>query len=198
MESLISSLIGTLIGGVLALIGVYYGHKLQLSQKERQDQQMINGFLQAILTELDTCWERARDTVNPYIEELSEGIPFAVDVSIKTDFFTVYHNNSQLLGRVNDDHLRNLIVATYTRYKALVESYNVNTELLRDWRQSRHMCAVTTEEDLSKYYFDKAQNEYIQLVVFAKLLKTDHLLLKEQINDLLPALRKAVNEVPRT
>src|SRR5262245_33994746 len=139
MESFVSSIIGALIGGLLALIGVYYGYRLQRLQQQEQRHQTVRGFLQAILTELETCWKRAQETVNPFLENLPDAAAFELEVSIRTDFFTVYHNNSQLLGSVPDDDLRSLIVSTYTRYKALAESYNVNTELLRNYRQSQHL-----------------------------------------------------------
>jgi hypothetical protein len=193
MEQFFTSLLGALVGGVIALVGVYVAHRLQLSRERTQDEQILRGFLQAILTELETCWSRAEQTVNPVIERLPANAAFEVYVFIDTDFFTVYHNNSHLLGRVSDDSLRELIVATYTQYKALTETYNVNTRFLQTWRESEHMISITADERLKRYYEQKAQREHAELVSWAHALKHDHLQLKQQIETLIQALRKAVD-----
>lgn len=172
MDQFIPSFLGALVGGFFALLGVLFAHTLQLSRQRKQDQKIVRGFLQAILTELETCWSRAKETVNPLIENLPDNQPFPSEVFINTDYFTVYHNNSQMLGRVEDDDLRNMIVATVTRYKALVETYNVNTQFYLKWKE--------TGDD---YYREMT-------LLWPIALKNDHYKLKEQIEMLLPALRK--------
>ena len=173
MESFIASLLGALIGGFLALIGVYFSHRLELSRQRQQERQMLRAFLQAILAELETCWNRAQVTVNPIIENHPDNQPFESEIFIETDFFTVYHNNSNMLGRINDDQLRQMIVATYTRYKALVETYNSNTRYIRQWKSSG-----------TDYHRQQALGWTIAL-------KNDHKQLKKEIEALLPVLRNA-------
>ena len=174
MEPFIASLLGALLGGLLALLGVILAHNLQLARQQKQEQKTVSGFLQAILTELDTCWNRAQETVNSVLESHPDNQPFESEVFINTDYFTVYHNNSHLLGRVEDDDLRKMIVATYTRYKALVETYNVNTQFNLKWQETG-----------SDYYRDKTLG-------WVAALKNDHYKLKEHIEELLPRLRKAI------
>jgi uncharacterized protein with von Willebrand factor type A (vWA) domain len=198
MEQFLTSLLGALVGGVIALIGVYVAHRLQLSRERTQNEQILRGFLQAILTELETSWSRAEQTVNPVIEQLSPNAAFDRYVFIDTDFFTVYHNNSHLLGRVNDDSLRELIVATYTQYKALTETYNVNTRFLQRWKESEHTVSITADESLKRYYQQKAQREHAELVAWAHALKHDHLELKQQIDKLILALRNAIDVTAAT
>jgi hypothetical protein len=180
MEEFLASLLGALVGGLLALLGVALEHRLQRSREKKLEQKMVRGFLQAMLTELDTCWSRAKETVNPVLESLPHNKPFASEVFINTDFFTVYHNNSHMLGRVEDDDLRQMIVATCTRYKALVETYNVNTQFYLKW-----------QETANDYYRDKTLG-------WAATLKHDHYKLKEQIEELLPRLRKAIQMMAAT
>jgi hypothetical protein len=177
---------------------VYVAHRFQLSRERTQNEQILRGFLQAILTELETCWSRAEQTVNPVIEQLSPNAAFDIYVFIDTDFFTVYNNNSYLLGRVNDDSLRGLIVATYTRYKALTETYNVNTRFLQRWKESEHMVSITADERLERYYQQKAQREHAELVGWAHALKRDHLELRQQIDELIRALRQAIDVTAAT
>ena len=173
MELFIASLLGALIGGFLALIGVFFSHRLELSRQREQEQQLVRGYLQALHTELETCWNRAQVTVNPAIEDLPDNQPFESETFIETDFFTVYHNNSNMLGRINDDNLRKMIVATYTRYKALKETYNVNTRYIQKWKSSGN-----------EYHRQEA-------IDWAMALKKDHKQLKKELEELLPALRKA-------
>jgi hypothetical protein len=152
----------------------------------------FGAFLQAILTELETCWDRAKNTSNPAIGSLPPGKAFETEVFIKTDFFTVYHNNSHYLGQVRDDDLRKQIVATITTYKALVETYNVNTQFFLQWQETKYLEFVTRDKELKRYYGRKAEYEYEKLRGWATALKRDHFQLKQQIETLLPALRRAI------
>jgi hypothetical protein len=118
----VAALVGALAGGAIALIGVFLADRLQRRRDRAEEQRTVRGLLQAILTELETCWNRAEKASNPAIERLPLGEAFETEVLIKTDFFTVYHNNSHYLGRVRDNDLRAQIVATVTTYKALSSS----------------------------------------------------------------------------
>jgi hypothetical protein len=187
-----ASLIGALVGGVLALIGVFIGYWLQRRRDRTEREEALRGFLQALLTELETCWNRASETSNPVIEQLPPGRPLETEMFIKTDFFTVYHNNSHSLGLVRDDELRALIVETVTTYKALVETLNVNTQYYLNWLETKHMEAVAEEKDLKQYYGRKSDYEYDKLQRWAAALKHDYYRLKKQIEKLIPALHKAI------
>lgn len=188
----VSSLAGALVGGVMALLGVFCADWLQLRRAHAEENKVLRGFLQAILTELETCWNRAESTSNPAIERLPAGRAFEAEVFIDTDFFTVYHNNSHYLGHVRDHDLRNQIVATITTYKALVETYNVNTRFFLQWQESKHLEVVTRDQEMKSYYGRKAAHEYEKLTRWAAALRHDHFQLKGQIGALLPALRRAV------
>jgi hypothetical protein len=188
----VASLVGTVIGGAIALVAVFVGDRLQRSRDQVEEQKDIRGFLQAILVELDTCWSRAETTSNPVIESLPPGRAFEAEVFIETDFFTVYNNNSHYLGRVRDDALRRQIVATITTYKALVETYNVNTRFFLQWQETKNLEFVTRDEELKRYYGRKADYEYEKLGRWAMALRRDHYQLKDQIDTLLPALRSAI------
>lgn len=185
---LTSALVGGLIGGLVTLSGVLLAHWLEARRKQREDQETVRGFLQAILTELETNWNRYYSTAAPILEGLADGEAFENEVFIRSDFFTVYHNNSHLLGQVRDDRLRGMIVATYVRYKAFVDGFNVNTAYLENMKSSRHMFAMTGEA----YYQQKAEWERLQLSAYAAYLKEEHLHLKQEIGQLVDGLRRAV------
>jgi hypothetical protein len=188
----VASLVGALVGGAIALVGVLWADWLQRRRDRAEEQKTLRAFLQAILTELETCWNRAESTSNPAIESLPAGKAFETEVFINTDFFTVYHNNSHYLGQVRDHGLRTQIVATITTYKALVETYNVNTKFFLQWQESKNLEFVTRDEELKRYYGRKADYEYEKLRGWAMALRRDHFQLKQQIETLLPALRSAI------
>lgn len=188
----VASLIGALVGGAMALVGVFWADWLQRRRDRAEEQKTLRGFLQAILTELETCWNRAESTSNPALENLPAGKAFEVEVFINTDFFTVYHNNSHYVGQVRDNALRKQIVATITTYKALVETYNVNTSFFLQWQDTKNSEFVTRDEELKRYYGRKAEYEYQLLCGWAAALRRDHFQLKQQIETLFPALRGAI------
>jgi hypothetical protein len=159
----ITSLVGALVGGAVALVGVFWADWLQRRRDRAEEQNTVRAFLQAILTELETCWDRAKKTSNPALESLPPGKAFETEVFIKTDFFTVYHNNSHYFGQVRDNDLRKQIVATITTYKALVETYNVNTQFFVQWQETKNLEFVTRDEELKRYYGRKAEYEYEKL-----------------------------------
>jgi len=186
-----ASLVGALTGGAIALAGVLWADHLQRARERAMERETVRGFLRAILTELETCWNRAEQTTNPVLEGLLPGAAFLTEVFIDTDFFTVYHNNSQYLGQIRDDELLAQIVATITTYKALVETYNVNTRFYLQWQESKNLEFVIQDADLKRYYGRKAEFEYDKLCRWAMALRHDHHELKQQIGNLLPALRRA-------
>jgi hypothetical protein len=188
----LASLVGALVGGAVALIGVFWADRLNRRRDRADEQNTVRAFLQAVLTEVEACWHRAKNTSNPAIESLPPGKAFETEVFIKTDFFTVYHNNSHYLGQVRDDDLRKQIVATITTYKALVETYNVNTQFFLQWQETKYLEFVTRDKELKRYYGRKAEYEYEKLRGWATALKRDHFQLKQQIETLLPALRRAI------
>jgi hypothetical protein len=85
----LASLVGALVGDAVALIGVFWADRLNRRRDRAEEQNTVRAFLQAVLTEVETCWHRAKNTSNPAIESLPPGKAFEVEVFIKTDFFTV-------------------------------------------------------------------------------------------------------------
>ena len=146
MEAFAASLLGAVVGGLLALFGVLVAHQLELRRQQKAERSVVRAFLQAILSELEACKERGDVTIKPAIAAHQEGEPFATETFIETDFFTVYHNNSDMLGRVDNDELRTKIVRTYVRNKALVETINVNTRYWLKWKETN-----------DRYYYDASR-----------------------------------------
>ena len=186
----ISSIVGALIGGFLAgyfaLKATKKAHQNNLLIQKKNEENVLKGVLQALHDEIETLIERYQETVGSHIESLEAGKPFLFYYPIFSDFFTVYNSNAFLIGKINDNDLRKLLVRTYVLAKGLVDSYQMNNEFIQKYAYWNALFIETNNEAhklQSLAYYDA-------LVSYAVTLKQLHNEVKKNANDLLRALRK--------
>lgn len=188
--SSISSICGALIGGFLAgyfaLKATNKAHQNNLLIQKKNEENVLKGVLQALHDEIETLIERYQETVGSHIESLEAGKPFLSYYPIFSDFFTVYNSNAILIGKINDNDLRRLLVKTYVLAKGLVDSYRMNNEFIQKYEYLDALFKETNNEA------HKLQSlaYYAALVSYAVTLKQLHNEVKKNANDLLRALRK--------
>jgi hypothetical protein len=102
-------------------------------------------------------------------------------------FLVVYNGNTFLLGRIKDNDLRKSIIKTYTLSKGMVDSFRMNNDLIQKFE---HWNSVYTETNL-QVHLDKAIAQRQALVEYAKTLKAQHFILKENVKSTIRALMKS-------
>lgn len=65
------------------------------------------------------------------VEQLPDGEPFDYVYGLYQNYFTVYESNVSFVGQIPDDDLRQAIVATYGKARALIDTHLHNNELVR-------------------------------------------------------------------
>lgn len=185
-SAITGAIVGGLITGYFALRSTQNSFKHQKEQADENEEKLIKGVLQAIHDEIETVNERYQDTMGARIDSLADGEALAFYYPLVSDFFTVYNGNSFLIGRIPSNGLRKQIIKTYTLAKGMVESFRLNNDLVSKFEHS-HKIFQETQQEVHQQH---ATAHYNSLVEYAKVLKESHKALKEEISNLLRALRK--------
>lgn len=190
LDSLMSGLIGAVIGGVLtgvfSIIAVNKTEQHNRDSQAESDAKVLKGLLQALHDELESIFERYQETMGAQIESLQEGQPMLTYYPVINDFFTVYNANAFLIGRIENNDLRKSLVRTYVLAKGLVDSYRMNNELLSKFE---HWNALHAETQ-NPVHQQHAQAQFDALVTYGKQLKKGHADTKKCVLDLMRMLHK--------
>ncbi len=57
---------------------------------------------------------------------------------VGSDYFTMYKANAAQIGKIDDDHLRGLIIRTYSAAMSLIDRYNFNNDLYQRSQNMRY------------------------------------------------------------
>ncbi|MDE0291705.1 MAG: hypothetical protein OXK19_04200 [Candidatus Dadabacteria bacterium] len=176
------SVISGLVGGGLALLGVYFtlkGHRQR--DKDRQEE-IIRGILQAIYEELkamydlldssavELSWKAFENGPHPYYN-------FAIIFS--KDYSIVFRSNANFIGQIKNSNIRHEIVKVYKVLDVIMGEYEKNTELL-----VRYIKADKTGQR------ELASELYKQLRDFAPELQEMHEFSKKSIRNFLYMLEE--------
>jgi hypothetical protein len=186
LNTLISSAVGALIGSALTLLATYKAHKWQAAELREKDERIIKAVLQAIHDEVETLWDNYMDTAGSHIEALPDNQPLNMYWPLTQDYFTVYNMNAFQIGRIEDPDLRKLIVSTYTKARALIDSYRMNNDIV----QKHEYAYWIWQETKSQVHGERATALLHNLVQYASGLKKRHADIKAQVQLLLRELRK--------
>ena len=185
-SAIIGAIVGGLITGYFALEATKRSYKNQKLQAEEKESNLIKSLLQAIHDEIETVYERYQDTMGATLESIGDDEPLLFYYPLASDYFSVYNGNTFLIGRIQDNDLRKQIIRTYTLSKGMADGFLMNNDLVRKYEYANKIFEETRQEIHNRH----AEENYISIVKYTKKLKQDHLVLKEEITNLLRALRK--------
>ncbi len=129
-SAIIGGLTGGIVTGIFTILAVYIIYKKEKEKIKEQEESLIKSLLQSIHDELETLWDIYQKEIGTYLESLQENKPLLHIYVITHDYFTVYHSNSFLIGKIKNNDLRKRIITTYTIAKGLIDSYKLNNELV--------------------------------------------------------------------
>jgi hypothetical protein len=134
-SELLSGLVGSLVGGGLAILGTVWGahlqHEAQAKLVAEAATAEVAGYLGALHAELTVLSNSFRTRVQPALDAVPDGEVFRFKWPARYDYFTVYNANAQLLGRIPDPDLRTMIVTAYTAAKGILDSLGYNGEAVQ-------------------------------------------------------------------
>jgi len=180
-DNLLSGVIGGIFGGLCSVAAVLVQNCLNRRSQAESEKKLVKSVLQAIRAEVETLWGRYYETVGKRLAELRFDQPFLGYWLVSQDYFTVYTTNASLLGRVENQELRLLIVQTYTLARATVDSFRINNEMNQKYEDAR----LRFEQTKLSVYQDIAVAFHKQRVDYAETLRDSHTRLKDHVERLL-------------
>jgi hypothetical protein len=108
------------------------------------------------------------------------------------EYFSIYSGSALLIGRIEDVTVRQLIVQTYTNYKALMDTYRFNSQLVTQFQTTTQFAQ---QETLKAIYEPRVQTERDTLLQYAHVLKSAHDRQQGLIDRLVPALRAEIRRL---
>ena len=109
---------------ICVIVGFAVGYYFQRRDKKSDEKKQIESFLNSIKTEISSIWERYYEVVGKSIENSNQNEGFASYYPIFDNYFIVYDNNTNLIGKL-DKELSQVLVKTYIMAKGLKDSFIV-------------------------------------------------------------------------
>jgi hypothetical protein len=143
--SVIGGFVGGLTGGSLAIMAQIVANLLQRSATRGSEKRVVRGTLKAMMVELTVLKTDFVDRVTEILEQRKTNIDalktFSKDVMplqwtpAEQSYFTIFDSNASVLGRLDDDDLRESIVRVYGSAKGLFDGLNANPPMFARWLQ---------------------------------------------------------------
>ncbi|MCF6766526.1 hypothetical protein L3V82_12180 [Thiotrichales bacterium 19S3-7] len=157
-------LIGALVGGLFTLVSASYSFYKLRSHSLDIEKRQVENFVKSIRVELNVLFDQYMGSMGTAVENLQQDQKLDLYYPLTQDYFIVYHNNSRLIGSIEDSYVRNQIIRIYTVAKGLVDSFRMNNEILsnyehecillnrdRDNNESTNSILVAYEDSLKAY-----------------------------------------------
>lgn len=130
-STVVATIAGGFIAGICSLKATKLAHKHQIEISDKNETNLEMSLLQAIHDELETVYNRYYETMGKEVKELPENEPLNFYYPLVSDYFSVYHGNSFLIGKIKDAKIRKAIIKTYTVAKGLVDSFRLNNDIVQ-------------------------------------------------------------------
>lgn len=181
-SELLAALIGALIGGLLTVLANWISHRLQCKAADRAEDTLINGFIWSIHTEVTAIHARYMETFGEVVRTSLDNTAFNYHFLIQEDYFTIFNNNSALIGRIKDKELRDKIINTYSNAKGMVDTLRQNgvtVKQLEEFEISQASQSPSPHIDALHKAFE------VSLCEYGNQIREGHNILMDKLNSLI-------------
>ena len=179
-------IVGAFFAGLVGLATSYILHKLEVKQRNLDDQEFKENILRAIRSELESLGMIYEKGIGAKLKEFGNLDIFPVRLSLTQEWFTVFNANAVHLGKI-DKGISNRIITTYAFNKALIEAFRINNDYLAEMtRVGFEIQLRGGQPDLNM----RAETVQGWLVIQATEIKKLDGALKGAVKDLFEALDK--------
>ncbi len=176
---------GAFIGGIFVFFGTLLTFKLEKKKNKENEEQLVKNYLLAIHDEVESVWTAYEATLGLYLQQLEVDKPCDMYWPVSQDYFTVYHSNATLLGKVVNESLRKSIITSYLIAKTLKDCVIMNNYLLEKNEKFEYIAGNSANE-----HDRNMANACLQaLIDYAPELRSRHYELKQQKENLFKELR---------
>jgi len=131
-----SGFVSTILGAAIGYIGSMKGVKNSEKGKNLDEISKKIRILSAMRSEFIFLLERYENVYGQFISNTSEGQPIDEFSPSKEDYFTVYINNSEIIGDISNEKTRESIIRSYILSKSIMEEFEINNSLHEEYRKS--------------------------------------------------------------
>lgn len=162
---------GVLIGG---LIGYFSSNKLINKKIEIESK----ATLRAILAEIRTLKTIFHSEFTPKINNNEE--IYWYKIPLKTDYFPIYHSNTNQIGKIKNTELQQLIIQIYTLMKFFLDCLETNNNILDEYIQNVNCSNISTLDMVlkgdTKTALDILNSQKEQILIKLKKSKNENIL----------------------
>jgi hypothetical protein len=130
--SMVSGLVGAVIGGLSTLHGATKAHALALKKEEAADRERMITTLMLLRIEIVGTWDLFQEECGDELLGQSEGTPFLNILPVGANPFPIFDSGPPALNLLPRELAKN-IVQFYMRAKGLIAAINMNN---RDYEQA--------------------------------------------------------------
>ena len=146
-----AAIVGAVVGGLMTGVSALYAQKQAAKDQRQRDQETeeraVKGTLQAIAAELKVFKAYGVDSLGKKLKDLTHARELAqnhegpkpepfVMSRIETNYFIIFESSAAILGRINDEQLRQGIISVYNLSKDLMDRLNAAFHEYQVWRNA--------------------------------------------------------------
>ena len=124
-------IVGAFLAGFVGFITSFVLHKLEVKQRNKEEQEFKENVLRAIRCELESLSMIYEKGIGSKLKESENLDFFPVRLSLTQEWFTVFNANAVHLGKI-EKGVSNRIITTYALNKALIEAFTINNDYLAE------------------------------------------------------------------
>ncbi|CAJ1843691.1 hypothetical protein [Aeromonas hydrophila] len=169
--SVISSLVGAVIGGWMTRNATINATNMANEHQQKlikdADEAILTGFIWSIHDEMKSLYSRYNETAGALLRNTPQNQMLAIKYRVDHDYFSVYHSNSSLIGKVSDHELRSDIINAYTIAKSILDSYSIHWDLMTKYED---LCRANAIEPspVNAHYVQAYQHHLIEYTIALK------------------------------
>jgi len=181
------SFLSALVGGLFTLVGVYFSHKVEVEKRNNRDSKELHGFLQGVSRDIECLWHIYFSSVGQSLESLSNEQPAEFTYVADQDYLAYFHGNISFLSKVDNLELSMSINIAYLRVKSLLDSWKINTNLVRKYEEANAIMLQNPTSQKKQH----CELIYKELVEYCSVLNIVHNECKLDIEELRKELKKS-------
>jgi len=131
-----SGFFSTILGAIIGYYGSLMGVKRSEKGKNIDEISRKIRIFSAMRTEFTFLLERYKNVYGDNISNTIDGSPIDEFSASKEDYFTVYMNNSEVIGDIKNEETREAIIKSYILSKAIMEEFEINNSIYEENRNS--------------------------------------------------------------
>lgn len=159
------SALGIIISVLLTITHNFYIKEEDKIKEIINNDREIKNLLLSLKDEINLVWAHFKDDVEEHMHsETIKANGFTLFIEITMDYFVIYNNNTEKIGKIDNKDLREKIIFIHIKAKSLIDSLLLNNKMINDsikYRGDKQLIEIYTSEMIN--YGMLLQNKYDEL-----------------------------------